>query len=453
MSKSMLRRLVVFLPVLGVALAGLLGVSSPAYSASGWGGCEKNCGLVGKSSFSLNDAEIVGGSKKVDGDIPGTTYTYSPDKKFRLVQGERMYVEYVDKASVTDYSGQPQKIPGSITLRWPKAAYENMTGELLDVEITLSDVSLRVADYTNDSWFTNEWALREQVEKSSLVLMHNSICEPWRDDSNCDSTKDDIRERLLPLWSSLVTNAVSIPPNPGDAPDLIDSTSNLTYKFFKQEPDPKTGKRVESDQEGTLIMGYLDKPGMVGTPGNWSANWGQADPMQPHVKILSKYGCLSRGDSGALWREPPGIKFGEERPCKQAWSKEPDPRYANEALVGVNIKSGSTIELSNKRDTDIMFFVPACIGSYPGSLHIYKYGEGSSVFVGKDSNGHNVTKAINGSTVDFIYKVENIGQSPVWDIEVTDSKGVKVTCPKTVLVGGESMTCTGTGVVRAEPGK
>lgn len=452
MSKSMLRRLAVFLPVLSVALAGLLGISSPARAEDEPQVCETNCGLVGKSSFSLNDAQVVGGSEKVDGDIPGTTYIYSADRKFRLVQGERMYVEYVDKDSITDYSGQPQKIPGSITLKWAKAAYENKTGELLDVEVTLSNISLRVADYTNE--YTYDSDLEYLVDRFPLVFMYNKACD-GRDGQRCNSFDNDIEKELSPYFSGLFANTTLL--TPGFKPstlDLVDSTSHLTYKFFKQEPDPETGERVESDQAGTLIMGYLDKPGMVGTPGNWSANWEQVDPMQPHVKILSEYGCLLRGDSRSLWREPPGVKFGKENPCKQAWSKEPDPRYANEALVGVNMKSGSTIELSNKEETDIIFFDPVCTGrGYPGNLHIYKYGEGSSVFTGKDSNGHDVTKAINGSTVDFVYKVENTGKNPVWDIKVTDSKGVKVTCPKTVLLGGESMTCTGRGVVKAEPGK
>lgn len=418
--------------------------------------CKINCGIVGKSSLSLNDAQVVGGSEKVDGDIPGTTYTYSPDKKFRLVQGERMYVEYVDKDAITDYSGQPQKIPGIITLRWPKAAYENKTGELLDVEITLSDVSLRVADYTNDYWLTNEWALREQVEKSFLVLMHNSICDPWRDDPTCDSTKNDIRENLSPYIGSLVANAVSIPRNPGDNPrDLIDSTSHLTYKFFTQRVDPKTGEKIESDQVGTTDIGYFRKPGMVGGPGNWSANWDQADPMQPHVKILSGGGCLRQPDRriGSVFFSP-GVKFGEERPCKQAWSQADHSSNVGEPFVNMNVKSGLTIELSNKEKTDIGLIHPGCINPHrTGKLYIYKHGEGSSVFTGKDSNGNDVKKAINGAGVVFYYKVENTGASPVWDIEVTDSKGVKVTCPKTVLVGGESMTCTGQGAVKSEPGK
>ncbi|MDU7516553.1 MAG: hypothetical protein E7K48_05895, partial [Varibaculum cambriense] len=398
-----------------------------------------------KSNFSLNDAQVVGGGEKIDGDIPGSTYIYSPDGKLRLVQGERMYVEYVDKDSITDYNGQPQQIPGSITLRWPKAAYERETGELLDVELTLSNISLRVADYKNE--YTDEYFMRDMIGRWPLVLMHNNACGT-RDYPGCNSFDSDIRERLNPVLPSLVANTVSVPY------DLVDSTSHLTYKFFKHELDPETGERIESNKEGSVPIGDFQKPGMVGTPGNWSANWDQVDPKQPHVKILSGGGCLRQPDRRiGPWVFDPGVKFGEERPCKQAWSQADHSEKVGEPYVNMAMKSGLTIELSNKEQTFINFADPACNNHEPGELHISKVGEGASVFTGKNSNGHKVTKALNGSTVEFSYRVYNDGLTPVWDIKVIDSKGVKVDCPKTVLVAGESMTCTGQGVVRAEPGK
>lgn len=446
MSKSMLRRLAVFLPVLSVALAGLLGISSPARAEDTPEECGVGqCGIMDKSNFSLNDAQVVGGGEKIDGDIPGTTYIYSPDGKFRLVQGERMYVEYVDKDSITDYNGQAQNIPGSITLRWPKAAYERETGELLDVELTLSNISLRVADYKNE--YTDEYFMRDMIGRWPLVLMHNNACGA-RDYPGCNSFDSDIRERLNPVLPSLVANTVSVPY------DLVDSTSHLTYKFFKHELDPETGERIESNKEGSVPIGDFQKPGMVGTPGNWSANWDRLDPMQPHVKILSG-GCLSQPDRMYQGhRYAPGVHFGEERPCKQAWSQEEHlTEKVGEPYVNMAMKSGLTIELSNKEQTFIQFADPACNNYEPGELHISKVGKGASVFTGKNSNGHKVTKALNGSTVEFSYRVYNDGLTPVWDIKVIDSKGVKVDCPKTVLVAGESMTCRGHGVVKAEPGK
>jgi hypothetical protein len=54
-----------------------------------------------------------------------------------------------------------------------------------------------------------------------------------------------------------------------------------------------------------------------------------------------------------------------------------------------------------------------------------------------------------GSTVTWKYVVTNIGETLLDGIEVTDDKGVAVTCPKTSLAIGESMTCTGSGVAQA----
>ncbi len=447
MSKSMFRRLVVFLPVLSVALAGLLGISSPARAEDTPEECGVGqCGIMDKSNFSLNDAQVVGGGEKIDGDIPGTTYIYSPDGKFRLVQGERMYVEYVDKDSITNYSGNAQNIPGSITLRWPKAAYERETGELLDVELTLSNISLRVADYTNE--YTYDSDLEYLVDRFPLVFMHNNACG-GRDGQECNSFDNDIEKKLSPYIGRLVANTTLLTPGFGDSTlDLVDSTSHLTYKFFKHELDPETGERIESNKETSVPIGDFQKPGMVGTPGNWSPNWDQVDPMQPHVKILSAGGCLSQPDRRiGPWVFDPGVKFGEERPCKQAWSQADHSEKVGEPYVNMAMKSGLTIELSNKEQTFIEFADPACNNYEPGELRISKVGEGASVFTGEDSNGHKVTKALNGSTVEFSYRVYNDGLTPVWDIKVIDSKGVKVDCPKTVLVAGESMTCTGQGIV------
>lgn len=442
MNKSVLKKLAVMIPLLSVAVTGLMGVSSPVRTEDKPEVCEFDCGIGEKSNFSLNAAQVVGGGEKVDGRT-GTTYIYSPDGKFRLVQGERMYVEYVDKDSITDYSGKAQNIPGSITLRWPKAAYEAKTGELLDVELTLSDIKLRVADYENN--YVDEHDLRSEVRGWPLVFMHNNNCS-GRDRPDCNSFDNDLDKELDPYHSTLFATSTLAAGFGDPACELVDSTFRLTYRLIRQDG-------TESDQVGTSYIGDFTKPGMIGGIGNWSPNWDQVDPMQPHVKVLSKGACLRRNTSDRPW-ETPGVQLGEERPCKQAWSKERDPNSDSAEFVEMTVKSGLTIELSNQENTLIDLGRASCNSHYnPGELRVRKVGKGDSVFTGKDANGHNVTKALNGSTVEFTYEVHNPAPTPVWDIEVTDSKGVKVTCPKTVLVGGESMTCTGTGVVRAEPGK
>ena len=79
----------------------------------------------------------------------------------------------------------------------------------------------------------------------------------------------------------------------------------------------------------------------------------------------------------------------------------------------------------------------------PGKLQIVKKGNGLAP-------GQRFTP---DTTVNFTYEVKNVGERDVNSIAVTDSKGVKVTCPKAELKPGESLTCTGKGVVKAEPGK
>lgn len=73
----------------------------------------------------------------------------------------------------------------------------------------------------------------------------------------------------------------------------------------------------------------------------------------------------------------------------------------------------------------------------PGKLKIVKKGNGLAPG----------QRFITGHSVNFTYDVTNIGERDINSIAVTDSKGVKVTCPKAILKPGESMTCTGKGRV------
>ena len=54
-----------------------------------------------------------------------------------------------------------------------------------------------------------------------------------------------------------------------------------------------------------------------------------------------------------------------------------------------------------------------------------------------------------GSTVTWTYKVTNTGDVTLDPVTVSDDQGVTVTCPKTTLAQGESMTCTGSGTAVA----
>ena len=63
----------------------------------------------------------------------------------------------------------------------------------------------------------------------------------------------------------------------------------------------------------------------------------------------------------------------------------------------------------------------------------------------KTTNGTDGPELLMGSDVTWTYVVTNTGNVKLTGVSVSDDKGVTVTCPKTMLNVGESMTCTATG--------
>jgi hypothetical protein len=54
-----------------------------------------------------------------------------------------------------------------------------------------------------------------------------------------------------------------------------------------------------------------------------------------------------------------------------------------------------------------------------------------------------------GSPIQWIYQVKNIGIETLSSVKVTDSQSVAVACPKTTLLPGESINCSGNGLAQA----
>ncbi|WMW24959.1 NosD domain-containing protein [Methanolobus sediminis] len=82
---------------------------------------------------------------------------------------------------------------------------------------------------------------------------------------------------------------------------------------------------------------------------------------------------------------------------------------------------------------------------------ISSYAYNPSINIEKSTNGMNADNStgpqiIVGDTVTWTYNVTNTGNVNLIDINVTDSKGIEVNCPKTTLEPGESMTCTAIGI-------
>ena len=77
-----------------------------------------------------------------------------------------------------------------------------------------------------------------------------------------------------------------------------------------------------------------------------------------------------------------------------------------------------------------------------------------AIKIKKSTNGHDADTAPGpeiavGAPVTWTYVVTNTGDVPLTGVKVTDDKGVTVSCPKTALQPGESMTCTGNGTAQA----
>jgi len=68
---------------------------------------------------------------------------------------------------------------------------------------------------------------------------------------------------------------------------------------------------------------------------------------------------------------------------------------------------------------------------------------------GQDANFPPGPSIAPGSPVLWEYYVTNVGEVTLSSIQVTDNRGVTVTCPKTSLRSGESMRCTGNGLAQA----
>jgi uncharacterized repeat protein (TIGR01451 family) len=64
---------------------------------------------------------------------------------------------------------------------------------------------------------------------------------------------------------------------------------------------------------------------------------------------------------------------------------------------------------------------------------------------GQDANTPPGVQVLRGSAVSWTYQVTNTGDTQLSAVGVTDDQGIDVSCPKTVLAAGESMTCTASG--------
>jgi hypothetical protein len=97
---------------------------------------------------------------------------------------------------------------------------------------------------------------------------------------------------------------------------------------------------------------------------------------------------------------------------------------------------------------------PPCGEAVAASDPAYYYGRAPAIAIEKLTNGADADTAPGpelrvGDAVLWTYVVTNVGDVRLVEVAVTDDQGVAVTCPKTALEAGESMTCTATGTAVA----
>ena len=105
--------------------------------------------------------------------------------------------------------------------------------------------------------------------------------------------------------------------------------------------------------------------------------------------------------------------------------------------------------------------VGTATGTPPGNLPAisdtdpsHYFGSNASIVVLKKTNGQDADTPPGpylpvGSSVAWTYLVSNEGNVALNSIQVSDNKGVTVSCPKSSLAPAESMTCTGSGTAVA----
>lgn len=369
------------------------------------------------SDFDLNKAKVVGGGTKVaDPVATGATAVTSPDGNFKLIQGTRMFVEYVNKAAITDLNGGYQKLPGSITLQWDDAAVDKTTGEKLDAQISISDLNLRVADFENKVKNID----REMVDSSRIVLMVNE--GGW--DSSFEKDMHAPGATSPEQWYKEIGFS-----------NLALKTTSLTHKIFTNWANYTVNfiNKDGTENKGRINVACtdIDAAGVHRrADGLWIyGNYERTDRAQEHIKLLTPGDSLHVTSDSALWTD--GLN-----PHREVWSNTKERAWADtKAWAVMNLRSGSTFEIGNA-------------GGYMG-FFLGIDTPFSKITVTKKGNEQEAGATLpTGTNVKFTYEVKNVGIARVDKIAVTDSKGVKVTCPKTTLEMNESMTCTGRGVVK-----
>ena len=150
--------------------------------------------------------------------------------------------------------------------------------------------------------------------------------------------------------------------------------------------------------------------------------------------------------------------YDDHAPCSQSSTPCPDKVYWSNTQASQSFQIGDTwytlvIDGFKKCDgtgTTINEFITQEYCSNAACLYGHLEKALTAIEVVKKTNGQIVTSAPGptipvGSPVNWQYVVTNRGDTALSSVTVTDSKSVTVTCSKSTLAVGESMTCTASG--------
>jgi hypothetical protein len=117
-------------------------------------------------------------------------------------------------------------------------------------------------------------------------------------------------------------------------------------------------------------------------------------------------------------------------------------QYANTAIVTGTTQIGLITPRQTVTSTDPSHYIGLPPTNVVPAVDIEKATNG------EDADTPTGPQIVEGGTVEWTYVVQNTGNVTLVDVTVTDDQGVTVTCPKTELAPGESMTCTASGTAQ-----
>ncbi len=422
MSKNILKRLTLIIPALALTLACLAGSAFGPKTPQAWASTATErfkdttdglptASIQTVSAFDLNDAKVVGGSAKKSGPLRNTTVTYSPDRKFRLIQGERMFVEYAYGDPIFYAIGKYNKLPGSITLQWDRAAVDNTTGRVLDVQLTISDINLRLVSFRGSGYAptinggcpaVTLLANRTIAGDSSIQDMHKaSAIDPkkWYKDEGFSSLAVVTADRCRDYQAT--------------------SYGNYTVRFLNRDGTENKGRF-------NMIVTDIDMPGQYKFDGAWEEDYSRRDKSQEHIKLLTEGDRLYLTEHTVLYTDE------DSYVPKEAWSEEETDGDDVKSWALARIRSGSTFELGSSGTMNLFSQLDPVFSALDVSI------KGNGL-----GSGHTFEA---GTSVQFAYKIENVGVKTVWLRKRVDSLGF-FDCPKQSLAPEESMTCYNRGTL------